>query len=250
MERFSVKALRMLASDHDIDIHSLLEKTDIAQKIRSELAKKFRIAEEKVHEHLAQASTAGGASPVQAGDATSSHLCSHAGSLVVAGDASSSRVAIGAGTEVDYVRTRDLVQTFREALRINNDEASRFRLLNVWQSLPDGAGRWCFTQPGADGPPLFYPVMARSNLALAFECPRWNQRPVVLDPFLVLCWCPAGYVWPYCMFCHKFCFPYDEGEWCHRRSKKHLDKVAYWRSGREMVRSSLESQPRFDFFML
>ena len=70
MERLSVKALRELAAGHDIDIHGFPEKTDIVQKISSELAKKFRIAEEKVNEHLAQLSAAECTSPAVDVDAS------------------------------------------------------------------------------------------------------------------------------------------------------------------------------------
>ena len=83
-------------------------------------------------------------------------------------DASSSVAAAVHGGQdvVDYVQTERFVQTLiRAALRIQDNEEMRARVLNVWQSLPDGAGRWCFTQPGADGQHLFYTFMARSNLA-------------------------------------------------------------------------------------
>ena len=181
-------------------------------------------------------------------------------SLIVPGNTNATNSAIclpssvagmdGGQDVVDYDQTKSLVQTLiRAALRIQDNEELRTLVLNVWQSLPDGAGRWCFTQPGADGPHLFYTFMTHSNLALAFECSRWKQCAVVLDVWIVLCWCPAGYVWPYCMFCHKFCFPYS-GDCCHRGTKKHLRNVKHWRCGKDLVQRSLERQPRFKFFVL
>ena len=253
-----MQALRDLAAGDDIDIHGLVEKKDLVEKIQCELAKKVGVDVTNVNKHLAEAGAAGGTSlAIGSSD-------DRGASLIVPGNTNASNLAICpppglAGMDrgrhavdsdaVDYGRTERLLQTLvLEAARIQNSEALRSRLLGVWQCLPDGAGRWCFTQPGADGSHLFYTFMARSNLALAFECARWNQCPVVLDVWIVLCWCPAGYVWPYCMFCHKFCFPYN-GPDCHRESKKHLRRVDDWRRGNDMVRISLDRQPRFSFFM-
>ena len=52
------------------------------------------------------------------------------------------------------------------------------------------------------------PGMRQNRLALAFQNQRWMEEVVKLEPYMVFCWCPAYYVWPYCMLCGKFCFPY------------------------------------------
>ena len=121
----------------------------------------------------------------------------------------------------------------------------------MWFQLPDGVGRWCFTTPGDLGPPLFYPFMAQQGLTLAFECLRWDQPVVVLDPYCILCWCPAGYIWPFCMFCQRFCFPY-EATHCHRKSKKHLEEVGVWQArGNKFAKDrALKQQPKFSIFCL
>ena len=86
----------------------------------------------------------------------------------------------------------------------------RSALLNVWHEIPDlamGLGRWCFVEAQSDvyGPPLFYPFLQEHGLALAFINPRWNGETIMkLENGFVLCWCPAGYVWPYCMLRGKF----------------------------------------------
>ena len=51
------------------------------------------------------------------------------------------------------------------------------------------------------------PGMRQNRLALAFQNQRWMEEVVKLEPYMVFCWCPAYYVWPYCMVCGKFCFP-------------------------------------------
>ena len=252
-----MQALRDLAAGDDIDIHGLVEKKDLVEKIQCELAKKVGVDVTNVNKHLAEAGAAGG---------TSLAMGSSNKNQIVPGNTNASNLAIcplpglagmdhGRQDAVNltascYDKTERLLTTLvLEAARFQKSEALRSRLLDVWQCLPDEAGRWCFTQPGADGSHLFYTFMAKSNLALAFECARWNQCPVVLDVWIVLCWCPVGYVWPYCMFCHKFCFPYN-GRNCHQESKKHRRRVDAWRrgGGYDWVQGSLDQQPRFRFF--
>ena len=55
---------------------------------------------------------------------------------------------------------------------------------------------------------LVHPGMRQNRLALAFQNQRWMEEVVKLEPYMVFCWCPAYYAWPYCMLCGKFCFPY------------------------------------------
>ena len=55
-------------------------------------------------------------------------------------------------------------------------------------------------EPGSDGPAIFYPELRQNHLALAFTNQRWMQEVVMLEPYIVFAWCPAYYVWPYCMF--------------------------------------------------
>ena len=225
MEQLSIQDLRQLVAVHGIDIKGLLEKQEIVEKVTTELAKKFGITEEKVHEHLAQAPAA-----------------SSAASSV--GDASAASAPAG-GNAVDFDRTdalvTDLVQMLHE--RLPNE------MLGQWQACRDGVGEWCFTTEGQDGPPLFYPFMAKRSVTLAFRCIRWKQDSVRLDPWEVLCWSPDGYVWPYCMFCRKWCYPYNEKN-CHRASEKHRKNVARWREGEDMVQAVLVQQPRVRFYML
>ena len=99
-----------------------------------------------------------------------------------------------------------------------------------------GLGKWCFVEAEGDvyGPPLFYPFLREHGLALAFQNPRWNGETIMkMENGFVLCWCPAGYVWPYCMLCGKFCFPYY-GDHSHMNSEKHLRRLEEWRlEGRE-----------------
>ena len=252
-----MQALRNLAAGADIDIHGLVEKKDLVEKIQCELAKNVVDYDKAmVNKHLAEAGAAGGTS-LAVGSSDDGGTSLAVGSSV---DSSASNLAICpppgvAGKDVvDYDKTEEVFLTLRgDYDDYEDNEAWRSRVLGVWQNLPDGQGRWCFTQPGSggggtEGPHLFYTFMARSNVALAFECLRWNQGPVVLDVWIVLCWCPLGYVWPYCMFCHKFCFPYN-GHYCHRESRKHLRRVGDWRGGKsDLVLSSLD--PRFRFFAL
>ena len=90
---------------------------------------------------------------------------------------------------------------------------------------------WRFVEPGSDGPAIFYPAMLKNRLALEFKNRRWMEEVVKLEPYLVLCWCPLKYVWPYCMLCGKFCFPYNDS-WvspCHLDSEAHKRKVEQWR---------------------
>ena len=104
-------------------------------------------------------------------------------------------------------------------------------MLNQWRPINDMAGvvgRWRFVEPGDDGPAIFYPAMLKNYLALEFEHKRWMREVVRLEPYLVLCWCPALYVWPYCMLCRKFCFPYN-GPNNHLDSKDHRRRVDWWR---------------------
>ena len=205
-----------------------------------------------VNKHLAEAGAAGGTS-LAVGSSDDGGTSLAVGSSV---DSSASNLAIcpppgvaGDEDDFDYGRTKEVFLTLRgDYDDYEDNEKWRSRVLGVWQDLPDGAGRWCFTQPGADGQHLFYKFMARSNVALAFECPKWDQVPVVLEVWTVLCWCPQGYVWPYCMFCHKFCFPYN-GSGCHRESRRHLRRVGDWRERKsDLVLSSLDL--RFRFFVL
>ena len=79
----------------------------------------------------------------------------------------------------------------------------RQAVLNQWHPINDlagGLGRWCFVEPGSDGPAIFYPELRQNHLALAFTNQRWMQEVVMLEPYIVFAWCPAYYVWPYCMF--------------------------------------------------
>ena len=66
--------------------------------------------------------------------------------------------------------------------------------------------------------------MRQNRLALAFQNQRWMEEVVKLEPYMVFCWCPAYYVWPYCMLCGKFCFPYNDPHG-HLNSKQHQGKL-------------------------
>ena len=184
MEQYSPNTLRNLAVTHGVNINGLYEKSDIAQHLRAELAKKFCIAEEKVDEHLAQAEEkvdehlAQASKPalaVQQRGVDSLGVDSRFGADGPHWQRSfNSRTSCLADSEVDYVRTADLVQH----LQLQQQHAP----LNAWFELPDGVGRFCFTEPGELGLPLFYPFMARSGVALAFECRRCSPPPVRCSP--------------------------------------------------------------------
>ena len=124
----------------------------------------------------------------------------------------------------------DMAQTMAVMEILNqpfNKDCSREQLLNTWHPIGDGAmglAEFRFVEPGLHGPSMFYPNLNRHNLALAFRNPIWHQEEVVLEPWLVLCWCPAKYAWPYCMLCGKFCFPYA-GEHTHLASHKHVQRA-------------------------
>jgi len=140
-----------------------------------------------------------------------------------------------ASQEIDKEKTEQVNKGIIAKVKENmNNKVPRTTLLNVWHDIPDeagGYGKWCFIEPGTDiiyGPSLFYPLLRKNNLALAFTNPRWQLDAVRLEACFVLCWDPAGYIWPYCMLCSKFCFPYD-GEYCHRHTIKHLQRLQDWR---------------------
>ena len=61
---------------------------------------------------------------------------------------------------------------------------------------------------------LVHPGMRQNRLALAFQNQRWMEEVVKLEPYMVFCWCPAYYAWPYCMLCGKLCFPYIAVQAC------------------------------------
>ena len=145
--------------------------------------------------------------------------------------------------------TRDIQQRAQQARG-----PQRQAVLNQWHPINDlaaGLGRWCFVEPGSDGPAIFYPAMLENRLALAFENKRWMQEVVRLEPYLVLCWCPADYVWPYCMLCRKFCFPYNEPN-SHLNSQDHRRRVDWWRSlGNEYAFAlASERTHRFSFYSM
>ena len=143
--------------------------------------------------------------------------------------------------EVDFDRTYELTNTFRRASGAP---------LGIWANLPDGAGMWSFQPVGASGPPMFYPFMARANVSLAFVCTRWGQVEVILEPWLVLCWCPAGYIWPYCMLCHKFCFPIA-GQHAHLSTRRHVNRCERALANQEEAWDmALSKNQRFAFFRM
>ena len=198
MEQYSPKRLRNLAVTHGVNINGLYEKSDIAQHLRAELAKKFCIAEEKVNEHLAQAEEKVDEHLAQASKSALAVQQRGVGSLGVDsrfGAAAGAVAGAAADSEVDYVRTADLVQHLSQTLASggvrqqqqhqqqgHRQLQQQHALLNVWFELPDGVGRFCFTEPGELGLPLFYPFMARSGVALAFECRRCSPPPVRCSP--------------------------------------------------------------------
>ena len=90
--------------------------------------------------------------------------------------------------------TRDIQQRAQQARG-----PQRQAVLNQWHPINDlaaGLGRWCFVEPGSDGPAIFYPGMRQNRLVLAFQNQCWMEEVVKLEPYMVSCWCPAYYVWP------------------------------------------------------
>ena len=110
---------------------------------------------------------------------------------------------------------------------------------------------WRFAAPINDvqSASLFYPLLSQNGLGLAFRNPRWMDEEVQLEFGFVLAWCPAGYVWPYCMLCARFVFPYF-GENTHMTSGRHRRALERWRSqGDQMtIEEALNLNHRYPFF--
>ena len=237
-----VQALRQVAVEFRIDLSGLIEKQELAQALREEFKSKMNINEQEADNRLLRECLR-----VQEG---------------VPPPPSTVGLPIGEGCvrpvpaewrsheSIEDRMTVDVEKSFQLFESMQRESGQPFA--DVWRTLPDGSGMWCFKRPGGNGLPLFYKFMADRNLTLAFRSERWRLPEVVLEPYMVLCWCLAGYIWPYCMLCHKFCFPYSDDATSHRYTRRHGARVSDWHvmGNREAFRLALRKEPRFGFFAM
>ncbi len=249
LERRGVGELRAIAAAYVVDIKGLPEKKDIAGKLRQELREKHGVANpDSIQMASLQASSA--PTPPGPGPSPSPHEADHACASPGQGLSPSPMPVspmpdtIG---QVDTRMTQELSQTM--FLAMQQELQGRMQAQHDWHALPDGVGRVRFVhvtqlEDGNQSPQFFYPSLMRASRRLVFECLRWRQPEVVLEPYVVLCRCPAQQVWPYCMLCHKFCW----GD--HMESTKHRQKVKWWREvgDTQVVMHAFEREPRFPAF--
>ena len=133
-------------------------------------------------------------------------------------------------------------------------KVSREDLTSVWLQIPDaagGIGMWRFAEPidAVQSASLFYPMLYQNKLGLAFRNRKWMGEDVQLEFGFVLAWCPAGYVWPYCMLCGKFVFPYMDFP-NHRASGQHRRALWRWRNQpvQTTINDALVRSHRYPFF--
>ena len=211
VETCDIKDLIRLAAAREISLDGLLERDEVVKTLRAALP------DEVIVVSLRGLEVAGATSAVNSGQLTPHVTSCH--------------------EEMTRQVTDHIVATLRQG-----EQIPRSALLNAWHNLPDAAengerrGMWCFVEAGEDifGASLFYPQLYRNNLSMKFRNTQWMREEVRLEFGFVLCWCPAGYVWPYCMMCGKFVFPWHKG---HRTSQRHQRAVQAWRrDGAEMTR--------------
>ena len=206
MECCRIRDLRSLAAAHGISLHGLLEKHEIVEALRSALPD--RVICKWLHglEKREEVPVASMVVPSQ----TPSHL--------------------DESQQINCGLTEHIVATYTEQRARN---VSREALVRTWFPIPDaagGQGMWRFAEPIDElhGASLFYPLLYRNRLGLAFRNKRWMAMDAQLQFGFVLAWCPAGYVWPYCMLCAKFVFPFFDSP-NHVNSSRHRKAVERWR---------------------
>ena len=228
MECCSIRDLRSLSAAHGICLHGLLEKHEIVEALRSALPDhvicKWLYCLEK-REEVPVAS-------MEVPSQTPSYLDE------------SQRINCGL--------TEHIVATYTEQSARN---VAREALVRMWFPIPDaagGQGMWRFAEPIDElhGASLFYPLLHQNRLGLVFRNPRWMAQDAQLQFGFVLAWCPADYVWLYCMLCAKFVFPFFDTP-NHIHSNKHRNAVQRWREqgDQKTIDDALRLKHKHPFFL-
>ena len=227
MECCKIRDLRSLAAAHGIALHGLLEKHDIVKALR--VALPDHVMFEWLHglERGEEASVA---------------------SMVVSPQ---TPPRLDEEQQITCRLMQHIVATFTEQTARH---VSRADLVRVWHQIPDaagGQGMWRFAEPVDDlhGASLFYPLLYRNQLGLAFRNQRWMAKDAQLEFGFVFAWCPENYVWPYCMLCAKFVFPFFDTP-NHVNSARHCRAVERWRvqGDQRTIDDALLLNHRYPFF--
>ncbi len=232
LELRTVAELRAIASVFAVDIRGIPEKKEIAMKLRQELTEKHNVTNpDSIHMRSPQASSA--PTPPGQGLSPSPQEADHALS------------PMPMSLALDRQMTQDLAQTMFLAIQEELWGGER-----TWHNLPDGVGRFYLVHVSAlywtnRSPQFFYHSLTLANRRLVFECVRWKQPAVVLEPYIVLCYSRQQVVWPYCMLCHEFC----DGD--HMKSIRHQWNQDWWQlAGNDTaIEEAFGSKPSFPQFV-
>ena len=82
-----------------------------------------------------------------------------------------------------------------------------------------------FQQQKADEQPhLFYSFLTKQNLKMVFHGPEnFDEHLIEMNAYEILAWCPAKYIWVYCLACRRFCCPPQD----HRNSELHRKRLRW-----------------------
>ena len=116
-------------------------------------------------------------------------------------------------------------------------------MLGTWWILPGLGDNSFMVRMSTDHPPppplVLFPWMHDQNLEVWFWS-EWGQEMIRLEGFDMFKMCPAGQMWPWCMWCQKFLLPVM----AHRHSAHH-ERAIRWLMSRGVDWGRGEMTDRF-----